>query len=177
MFALVCWIWQHDMSRTYMRSKGSASVPLLSKQALRCTKVYSCPTLILQVGMTEQAQYIHRIGRTARAGKQGEAVLLLHDFENFFLSELKGLPVQQMQPASQQASFPCPRLYAALVAVPTYIVQHLLLCLPTLSSTCCCAYLHCAALVAVPASIVQCPSCTAAFSSQNLHTMKLLYHS
>ena len=167
MFALVCWIWQHDMSRTYKRSKSSASVTLLSKQArcylehvsssqstvrqnngllrhaLRCTKVYSCLTLILQVGMpSEQAQYIHRIGRTARAGKQGEAVLLLHDFEDFFLSELKGLPVQQMQPASQQASSPCHQLCAALVAVPTYIVQR--------------------------------PSCTAASSSQHLHTRTVM---
>ena len=148
MFALVCRTWQYDMSGTCKRSKGSALVTLLSQQAcchlehasssqhtvrqnnglpkyeLRCTKVYSCLPLIFQVGMpSEQAQYIHRIGRTARAGKQGEAVLLLHDFEDFFLSELKGLPVQQMQPASQQASFPCPRLYAALVAVPAYIVQ------------------------------------------------------
>ena len=51
---------------------------------------------------SEQAQYIHRIGRTARAGKQGQAILLLHDFEEFFMQSLKGLPVEQMQPASQQ---------------------------------------------------------------------------
>lgn len=53
---------------------------------------------------TEQAQYIHRIGRTARAGKQGEAILLLHDFEDMFLQDLQGLPVEQMQPASQEVS-------------------------------------------------------------------------
>ena len=53
---------------------------------------------------TEQAQYIHRIGRTARAGKQGEAVLLLHDFEDMFLQDLKGLPVQHVQPTSPQVN-------------------------------------------------------------------------
>lgn len=36
-----------------------------------------------QVGLpSDKAQYIHRLGRTARAGKAGHGVLLLCDFES-----------------------------------------------------------------------------------------------
>lgn len=38
-------------------------------------------------------QYIHRLGRTARAGKDGKGLLVLFPFEKQFLSELKGLDV------------------------------------------------------------------------------------
>ncbi len=56
---------------------------------------------LLQVGMpADQAQYIHRVGRTARAGKQGQAILLLHDFEQFFLRTIQELPVNRLKPTS-----------------------------------------------------------------------------
>jgi hypothetical protein len=38
---------------------------------------YPDVTFVLQVGMTERDQYIHRLGRTARAGKSGTGLLLL----------------------------------------------------------------------------------------------------
>ena len=50
----------------------------------------------------DQAQYIHRVGRTARAGKLGKALLLLHDFENRFLGSLADMPVETLQPNSPQ---------------------------------------------------------------------------
>ena len=50
-----------------------------------------CP---LQVGVaTDKAQYIHRLGRTARAGKSGKGMLLLGDFEERFLNSLSELPL------------------------------------------------------------------------------------
>ena len=55
----------------------------------------------------DQAQYIHRVGRTARAGKQGQAVLLLHDFERFFLRSIAELPVEQIQPTPLQVTLTC----------------------------------------------------------------------
>lgn len=61
--------------------------------------------MCLQVGMpADQAQYIHRVGRTARAGKQGQAILLLHDFEQFFLRSIAELPVEKIKANSVQVS-------------------------------------------------------------------------
>lgn len=58
-----------------------------------------------QVGLpADRDQYIHRVGRTARAGKQGQAVLLLQDFEQQFLGKLQGLPVKLAPALPQQAS-------------------------------------------------------------------------
>jgi superfamily II DNA/RNA helicase len=38
--------------------------------------------------------YVHRLGRTARAGRSGEGVLLLCDYEKNFLTQtLKDLPI------------------------------------------------------------------------------------
>ena len=59
----------------------------------------------VQVGMpSDLDQYIHRVGRTARAGKQGRAMLLLHDFEQFFLKTVKDLPVTRVDTNSPQVS-------------------------------------------------------------------------
>lgn len=41
---------------------------------------------VLQVGLPANAeQYIHRLGRTARAGASGSGILILAPFETFFL--------------------------------------------------------------------------------------------
>ncbi|KAL7420942.1 hypothetical protein Q5752_004896 [Cryptotrichosporon argae] len=45
-------------------------------------------TAVVQIGLPSSAeQYVHRLGRTARAGAKGHGVLLLADFETFFLSD------------------------------------------------------------------------------------------
>lgn len=57
---------------------------------------YPDVTFVLQVGVpSDRAQYIHRIGRTARAGKSGSGYLLLHDFETYFLNDVKDLPLRK----------------------------------------------------------------------------------
>jgi ATP-dependent RNA helicase MSS116, mitochondrial len=61
---------------------------------------YPDVTFVLQVGSTEKSQYIHRLGRTARAGKEGSGCLILCDFEeNSMLRELKEMPLKRV-PAS-----------------------------------------------------------------------------
>lgn len=59
---------------------------------------YPDVTTVIQVGLpADKAQYIHRIGRTARAGKSGSGVLLLADFEApTFMRKAGDLPLQQI---------------------------------------------------------------------------------
>jgi ATP-dependent RNA helicase MSS116 len=42
---------------------------------------YPDVSLIVQIGLTEREQYIHRLGRTAREGKTGKGLLILYDFK------------------------------------------------------------------------------------------------
>jgi len=81
---------------------------------------YPDVTLVVQVGLpTDRTQYVHRVGRTARAGKAGQSLLLLADFEAGFLRQLSGLPIKTLgalpPPMLQQAA---PVLQAALPKVP-----------------------------------------------------------
>lgn len=47
-----------------------------------------------QVGLpSDREQYIHRLGRTGRKGKEGQGILLLAPWEEFFLSTIKDLPI------------------------------------------------------------------------------------
>lgn len=50
--------------------------------------------LQFQVGLpSDREQYIHRLGRTGRKGKEGQGILLLAPWEEFFLSTIKDLPI------------------------------------------------------------------------------------
>ena len=52
----------------------------------------------MQVGLpADKAQYIHRLGRTGRKGKEGQGILLLAPWEQFFLSTLKDLPISKAE--------------------------------------------------------------------------------
>ncbi|KAI8971995.1 P-loop containing nucleoside triphosphate hydrolase protein [Mycotypha africana] len=63
---------------------------------------YPGVSLVLQIGVpSSREQYIHRLGRTGRAGREGEGIILLAPFENQFLTnEVSDLPVQKL-PAPQ----------------------------------------------------------------------------
>lgn len=57
---------------------------------------YPNVTMVIQVGMpSNREQYIHRIGRTGRANKSGEAMLILSPFEENYLEEVKDLPLRK----------------------------------------------------------------------------------
>ncbi|CAK7335496.1 unnamed protein product [Dovyalis caffra] len=57
---------------------------------------YPDVTLVIQVGIPyDREQYIHRLGRTGREGKHGEGILLLAPWEEYFLDELKDLPLEK----------------------------------------------------------------------------------
>ena len=57
-------------------------------------------TLVIQVGVPANREtYIHRLGRTGRAGKSGEGVLLLSERESFFAKDVVGdLPIERLPP-------------------------------------------------------------------------------
>ena len=50
---------------------------------------YPDVSLVVQVGLTERDQYIHRLGRTARAGKDGEGVMLCFDDEVRYMHRIQ----------------------------------------------------------------------------------------
>ncbi|PSS03958.1 DEAD-box ATP-dependent RNA helicase [Actinidia chinensis var. chinensis] len=55
---------------------------------------YPDVTLVIQVGLpADRQQYVHRLGRTGRKGKEGQGILLLAPWEEFFLSSIKDLPI------------------------------------------------------------------------------------
>ena len=82
---------------------------------------YPDVTAVIQVGMpSDKAQYIHRLGRTARAGKAGGGILLLADFEAGFLRQLSDLPLKQRAPLSAEAAAQySPILQAAFSRLPS----------------------------------------------------------
>lgn len=52
-------------------------------------------TLVVQVGLPSSGdQYTHRVGRTARAGNEGRAVIILTQRESFFIKVNKALPIK-----------------------------------------------------------------------------------
>ncbi|KAH8050972.1 helicase [Aureococcus anophagefferens] len=62
---------------------------------------YPDVTRVVQFGApADAAQYVHRLGRTARAGKEGSGCLLLSDFEAYFLEDkaIKALPIAMQRP-------------------------------------------------------------------------------
>ncbi|KAE8330241.1 ATP-dependent RNA helicase mss116, mitochondrial [Aspergillus sergii] len=51
--------------------------------------------LVIQVGLPSNGeQYVHRVGRTARAGNDGRAIILLTEAESFFMKVNRHLPIQ-----------------------------------------------------------------------------------
>lgn len=59
-------------------------------------------SLVIQVGLPADADsYTHRVGRTARAGKGGRAIILLTQRESFFLKVNRQFPIEPY-PASEK---------------------------------------------------------------------------
>ncbi|ETW01804.1 hypothetical protein, variant [Aphanomyces invadans] len=87
----------HSRKSQSHRTKTAANFRARDNQILFSSDVsargvdYPGVTLVIQVGLTEKEQYIHRLGRTGRAGKDGEGVLLLSPFETPFLNELNDM--------------------------------------------------------------------------------------
>ncbi|KOO33436.1 hypothetical protein Ctob_012217, partial [Chrysochromulina tobinii] len=86
---------------------------------------YPDVTAVLQVGMpSDKAQYVHRLGRTARAGKAGGGHLLLADFEAGFLKELSDLPIEMRPPMETAATAVIqPKVDTAMRSLPPHTLE------------------------------------------------------
>ncbi|EGN96192.1 hypothetical protein SERLA73DRAFT_94250 [Serpula lacrymans var. lacrymans S7.3] len=76
--------------------KSATSAVLFSSDVTARGMDFPGVTLVLQVGLPSSAeQYIHRLGRTARAGAGGRGILLLSPPETYFLAkrEMSALPI------------------------------------------------------------------------------------
>ena len=68
---------------------------------------YPGVTHVVQLGAAHsRAEYIHRLGRTGRAGAEGHSLLLLHDFERNFLEQLKDLDIKEKVREEEEEEMP-----------------------------------------------------------------------
>ncbi|KAE8778399.1 DEAD-box ATP-dependent RNA helicase 25 [Hordeum vulgare] len=90
------------VSDEFRRSKG---VILVSSDVSARGVDYPDVTLVIQVGIPSgREQYIHRIGRTGRKGKEGQGLLLLAPWESHFLTSVKDLSVSEAVTPSVDSS-------------------------------------------------------------------------
>lgn len=87
---------QNVRTRTTEAFKKAASGLMFASDVIGRGMDFPNVGLVIQVGLPMNGeQYVHRVGRTARAGTDGRAVILLTERENFFLSVNRQLPIQQ----------------------------------------------------------------------------------
>lgn len=68
---------------------------------------YPDVTHVIQIGLPEsREQYIHRLGRTGRAGKVGEGILVLSPFEKKFVNELTNIDISMNKDVTEMLSTP-----------------------------------------------------------------------
>ncbi|KIS72238.1 uncharacterized protein UMAG_00652 [Mycosarcoma maydis] len=86
-----------NTSDRFRKDQSGASVLVTSDVSARGVD-YPGTTRVIQVGIpSSKDQYIHRIGRTGRAGAQGRSDIVLQNFERGFLYyQLDDLPVTQL---------------------------------------------------------------------------------
>ncbi|EOA19348.1 hypothetical protein CARUB_v10000281mg [Capsella rubella] len=79
------------VSDEFRKSKG---IILVTSDVSARGVDYPDVSLVVQMGLpSDREQYIHRLGRTGRKGKEGEGVLLLAPWEEYFMSSVKDLPI------------------------------------------------------------------------------------
>lgn len=86
-----------DRLATQDRFKGERCGVLFSSDVSARGMDYPGVTLVVQFGAPATRElYIHRVGRTARAGREGRAVLLLGELEQGFLRAVDDLPISPL---------------------------------------------------------------------------------
>ncbi|OEL23175.1 DEAD-box ATP-dependent RNA helicase 25 [Dichanthelium oligosanthes] len=90
------------VSDEFRKSKG---LILVSSDVSARGVDYPDVTLVIQVGLpADREQYIHRLGRTGRKGKEGQGILLLAPWEMHFLSTVNDLSISEAATPSVDSS-------------------------------------------------------------------------
>ncbi|KAI9248821.1 P-loop containing nucleoside triphosphate hydrolase protein [Phascolomyces articulosus] len=90
---------QNERSRISQQFKRAKEGTILFTSDVSARGVdYPGVSLVVQVGIpSSREQYIHRLGRTGRAGNAGEGILVAAPFEdNFIKNEIGDLPLQSL---------------------------------------------------------------------------------
>ncbi|KAA6416076.1 MAG: ATP-dependent RNA helicase mss116 [Lasallia pustulata] len=94
-FELHSRLGQGQRTRTTEAFKKASSGLMLATDVIGRGMDFPNVTCVIQVGLpTDGEQYVHRVGRTARADKDGRAVILLTQAETFFLNTNRQLPIE-----------------------------------------------------------------------------------
>ncbi|KAJ6117728.1 P-loop containing nucleoside triphosphate hydrolase protein [Penicillium capsulatum] len=86
---------QNARTRTTAQFKEATAGILFASDVVGRGMDFPRVDLVCQVGLPASAdQYVHRVGRTARAGNDGRAIILLTEAESFFMKSNRHLPIQ-----------------------------------------------------------------------------------
>ncbi|KAF9577536.1 hypothetical protein BGW38_007181, partial [Lunasporangiospora selenospora] len=120
---------QEQRTKTSDRFRKSRGTIMFTSDVSARGVDYPDVSLVIQVGIpSSKEQYIHRVGRTGRAGKTGEGMLILSPLEKAFVGELSDLPMihsdikEKLATASEDESFQ-KRLIAAKEALDLDMVH------------------------------------------------------
>ncbi|OQO15235.1 hypothetical protein B0A48_00618 [Cryoendolithus antarcticus] len=93
-FQLQSRLSQNARTRTTDEFKAASAGVMFASDVIGRGMDFPNVTLVIQVGLPSSGeQYVHRVGRTARAGNEGRAVILLTQRESFFLKVNRKLPI------------------------------------------------------------------------------------
>ena len=93
-FQLQSRLTQNARTRTTEEFKAAPAGVMFASDVIGRGMDFPNVSLVVQVGLPSSGdQYVHRVGRTARAGNEGRAVILLTQRESFFLKVNKKLPI------------------------------------------------------------------------------------
>lgn len=86
---------QGARTRTTAQFKEASAGILFASDVIGRGMDFPNVDLVIQVGLPSNGeQYVHRVGRTARAGNDGRAIILLTQAESFFMKVNRHLPIQ-----------------------------------------------------------------------------------
>eukprot|EP01104_Vermistella_antarctica_P019538 TRINITY_DN76_c1_g1_i3.p1 TRINITY_DN76_c1_g1~~TRINITY_DN76_c1_g1_i3.p1 ORF type:complete len:314 (-),score=90.72 TRINITY_DN76_c1_g1_i3:136-1077(-) len=87
---------QSQRQRVSEQFRAGKALVLFSSDVSARGMDYPGVTLVLQMGVPSDRQtYVHRLGRTARAGDGGAGTLVLTRDETYFLREVKDIPIER----------------------------------------------------------------------------------